>query len=358
MKNDNFFKILFLGVLIFAVFLGDSRYSRNFNQSNNLSNINNSIQSQKIIQSSIDKKLESETKQNEKPYIESQALNLLDNNKNNLNKPLTQSTLTSQETDFIFKYKNQTFIEPQISAEIALIADLKSGKIIWSKNENKLWPIASITKLITASYVLKNFDNKLKITLTEKDVNIPSAGTGNNQNLNAGEIYTVEDLVKWMLLASRNEAAMALANYFGYDQFIGGLNNLIKEAGVKNTNLVDPSGLSASNQATALDLVKIVKNIFEHQPQIFNLTTKKNLTVLDFFSNKKRTIINIHPFAGNSIFLGGKTGQTPLSKENLVSIFNIEKRPVLMLILGSDNRTEDTEKLLSWFKLNFQTVQK
>jgi D-alanyl-D-alanine carboxypeptidase len=358
MKSDNLLKLLFLLALSIGIFFGNSNYNNSLNKNDNLV-LNSSYIKASANESSKNLSLKENNYKKTEPYLISNVDNLASSTVNNLNNNLlNQGVLVSQENGFIFKYKNLDFKEPEINSEIALIGDLKSGKIIWSKNENKKWPIASLTKLITADYVLENFDKNLKITLTENDVNVPRSVSLEDQNLKAGEIYYLKDLVVWMLLSSNNQAPTALANYFGADNFIRELNNLIKKYDVKNTFLSDSTGLSVSNQSTAFDLFKITKFIFENNPEIFNLTTKKNLTVTELSTNKRKTIISIHPFAGENNFLGGKTGEIPLSRQNLISIFNIEKRPVLMLVLGSEDRALDTQKLFSWFKSNFELIQR
>ncbi|MGB9609066.1 MAG: hypothetical protein ACPL3E_01680, partial [Minisyncoccia bacterium] len=101
---------------------------------------------------------------------------------------------------------------------------------------------------------------------------------------------------------------------------------------------------------------KIVQKIFENYPEVLNISTKKSLVVRELEKNNLKTISNIHPFAGQAYFLGGKTGFISKSKENLVSVFNFKNRPILILVLGSDDRAKDTEILFDWVKLNFDTV--
>jgi D-alanyl-D-alanine endopeptidase (penicillin-binding protein 7) len=344
MNNSFLQKILFVVAILIVVFAGNK----------NIYSFKNDLQTT----NSNSLKIKEEIPfvgwpfKNTKDEISISSLNSQLALNNNSSKEILESNL-STPNPFIFKYKSHNYFEPEISAEIALIADLKSEKIIWSKNENKRWPLASLTKLITAVYVLKNFDSKAQIEVKDKDFQ-----NSGDLNLLPGEIYTVSDLIAWMLLPSNNTSAYVLANYKNYDKFMEGMNNLVLDWGVKSTFFKEPSGISVANQSTALDVLKIVKKIYEEYPEVLKITQSKSLNVKDLSKNKIKTIYNTHPFVGEKKFLGGKTGQTDFALQNLVSIFLIKQRPVLFLVMGSKDRTDDTQKILNWFNENFQVVEK
>jgi D-alanyl-D-alanine carboxypeptidase len=355
MNNTNALKLLFLGVLLIAILFGNQNYKLKFNQANVSDNLNSFIAvNQNLNQiNKID-----DLNQTNLSSVQNSFLNNDNNdNKDNyvLKSDLSLNPNLNQVKIFILKNNSSTPID--ISAQVILVGDLKTGEIIWGKNIQKKWPIASLTKLITSAYVFKNFDLKTKITLTEKDVNILDSGTQSNQPLKVGESYYVIDLIKWMMLASRNEAAEALANYFGRENFILGMNNLVKEWGTHSTYFNDPTGLSVSNQSTPEDILKIIQKIYLDYPEILNFSTKKSLNVRELESGFLKTINNINSFAGNSEFLGGKTGFINESKQNLISVFNFKKRPIVILVLGSDDRAKDTEIILNWIKLNVNLVE-
>lgn len=345
MKDSNFLKFLFLFVVIFIILISKNYAKINSNDLNNKIK-NNNLSLENIPRITL-------------PYLGNYESNYNDDfHKKNQLKSDNELGLVGSSLDnkgFIFKYQSSQMTEPKISAIIALVADLKSGDILWSKNLNKRWPIASLTKLITAAYVLKNFDLKTKITIPKYILN--NDQTSSTKNISEGDIYLVGDLVKLMLLSSSNEAAEVLANLENRDSFILGMNDLVKEWGLAFTYFADPTGLSVSNQSTGSDLLKIIYKIKEQYPDILRWSVFKTVEIKEISSKKFKKISNIHPFAGAPNFLGGKTGSTSESKQNLISVFSVEGRPVVILVLGSDDRALDTQSILEWFELNFQLVK-
>lgn len=346
MKDLNFLKFLFLFIIIFTILISRNYARINF-QNYNLDNKikNNNLSLKDIPRATL-------------PYIDGYESNsILNSEINNIKVNNNKLSLvnSSLNTGFILKYKNLKIVEPQISAHIALVADLESKDILWGKNLDKRWPIASLTKLITAAYVLKNFDQKTKIAIsTEKNSNDQATNTLSILN---GEAYLVSDLVKLMLLSSSNEAAELLANLENRDNFIWGMNNLVKEWGANFTYFVDPTGLSMSNQSTAYDLLNIVYKIKEEYPDILKWSSLPSIKIKELNSQKLKKISNIHPFAGVLNFLGGKTGYIPEARQNLISVFNLEGKKIVILILGSNDRAQDTKLILEWFKSNFKLVE-
>ncbi len=238
---------------------------------------------------------------------------------------------------------------PQIFAQAALLADLESGTPYFALNPGRRWPMASITKLMTAVYAREQLGLDSKVTLGSGDFPEPNA-TG---PLTAGDAYTVRDLLSSLLLLSRNEAADALANIFGRANFIAGLNNLAASWGLMETNFGDPSGLSPENQSTPWDLHKMAREIFRTYKDIFDMTAKKTAVITELKSGRSREISNINLLTGVRGFLGGKTGYTDEAGGNLLTLFSHGGRPVFMVVMGSEDRFGETEKLMAWFKRNF-----
>jgi len=240
---------------------------------------------------------------------------------------------------------------PLINAKAAIIADLKTGETYFSTNPDRRWPLASITKLVTAALTMKYNDLSQLATLGDRDFLITE--NENLKYLKVGDSYSIKDLLKIMFLQSSNEAAEALANIKDHNEFIANMNVLIKEWGLTSTYFSDPSGLSAANQSTANDLLKISRIIYEQYPYIFRTTQFQKLLVTELNSGRRQTILNINIFAGQSDFLGGKTGYTEDAGGNLLSVFSYRGQPIVIVILGTDDRFGETEKLLEWFKDSF-----
>ena len=238
--------------------------------------------------------------------------------------------------------------QPKIKAEVALLADLETGQVYYDKNSERRWPMASISKLLSAEFALDQIPADKRITITEQEFEITGGDLA--RGLRVSEQYTLEDLVHAMLIFSSNEAAEAIANSFGRDEFIKGLNLLAANWGMSETHLADPTGLSAANQSTARDLMIATQEIYQLRPEVLETTRQPNAILVELNSGKAQTFTNINSFAGDADFLGGKTGFTNDANGNLLSLFSFEKRPILVVVMGTPDRFGETQKLMDWFK--------
>ncbi len=232
---------------------------------------------------------------------------------------------------------------PVVNGSAALIKDL-NGKIIFKKNLNERWPMASLTKLMTVIIASENLNLNQKITLTDADI----ATEGESGGLRAGEVYTVSDLIRTALVVSSNDAAVALANAYGYQDFINLMQSKAASIGMDKTSYFDPTGLSALNQSTLNDLSKLVSFIFKTYPELLKITTQPIIQITELQSGVFKQLASNNSFAGRLGFLGGKTGYTDEANGNLISLFSHNGRQILIIIFGTNDRFGETEKLLNW----------
>ncbi len=254
-------------------------------------------------------------------------------------------------------YKHKDDPPPEINVQAALVGDVQNGEVFWSRNPDKRWPLASITKLMTAAVISRNMPLNQSTTFTASDFRIESLeqnASSSRFNMSSSSRFTIGDLRKAMLLVSSNESAEAAARVYGRGDFLAKMNANVREWGLTNTFFDDPTGLSSSNQSTAADLLKLAGFIYNRYPEIFRITKIPLVSILDLNSGKKILIKNINNFAGTADFLGGKTGYTDEASGNLLSVFSYRGRPIVIIVLGTEDRFHDTEKLLNWFKNNFK----
>lgn len=237
---------------------------------------------------------------------------------------------------------------PEIATEVGYASDLTTGRELYSLRSERRWPIASITKLMTAYIAYKNYPMS-KIVKVNYDENT-LAGAGNPGTVMVGESFTVQDLLGVMLVSSSNEAAEALAGADSREDFLKQMNNQAKEWGMADTNYEDPTGLSVSNQSNVKDLARLAAKIYTEHPEIFNITRKKTWTALELNTHRKRTVQTTNEFAGQPDFLGGKTGYTTEAGNNLLSVFSLNKMPVVIVVLGADDRFQATRDIYGYLK--------
>ncbi len=234
---------------------------------------------------------------------------------------------------------------PKVNAASALVADF-NGNIFFELYGDRRWPVASITKLVAAAVVSKNLPMHESVTIAAEDFPL---GTGEN-GLKEGERYSVQDLLTATLMQSSNQATEALARFYGRENFISAMNALALEWGLQETRFEDPTGLSVVNQSTAEDLAMLARAIYDRHPELLEITRRESATITELDSERKVIINNINLFAGRADFIGGKTGYTDEAGGNLLSIFSYDNKPVVVVVLGTDDRFGETEKLFNWFR--------
>lgn len=241
---------------------------------------------------------------------------------------------------------------PSLAVEASLVADLSSGTRFMDQNATERWPLASVTKLMTATVVLDKLSSAQKITITQDAFDVdPSEKT-----LRVGDTYYVSDLLKFLLLPSSNVAAEALADAYGRAQFVSEMNARAKAWGMVDTHYDDPSGLAVGSESTAEDLVLLAQKIYTDYPGILATTRTPQATATEIDSERQVSITNINEFAGQGNFVGGKTGYTDQADGNLLSIFLDDGHPIVVVVLGTDDtaRFANTASLYGWFTENFK----
>lgn len=240
---------------------------------------------------------------------------------------------------------------PDVAVQSYIVADLQTGTVFASKNPDERWPTASLTKLMTATVVEDSFATTTSISITN---DMFAVDPQDETTLVVGGTYSVPDLIHTMLMPSSNVAAEAFADFYGYQAFMTAMNARAKVWGMTNTYYDDPSGLSASNESTADDFLKLAQVIYKQYPEIYAITRTPQIYITNESTNTRVLVKSINDFAGDPSFVGGKTGYTPQANENLVSVFNYDGHPLFIVVLGTENRFLNTTALYNWFKANYR----
>ena len=156
-----------------------------------------------------------------------------------------------------------------ISSRSAILMEYQSGDVLFSKDETKHLPVASMVKMMTILISLEelqagNVAFDTKITTTE---NASSMG-GSQVFLDPYVVYSFEDLLKSVIMASANDASVALAEYFNGNEkaFTNRMNKRAKELGMNDTHYANCTGLPAPEQySSAKDTAILLKEILKHE---------------------------------------------------------------------------------------------
>lgn len=244
-----------------------------------------------------------------------------------------------------FPKRKWNVLDPQVDAEAALLYSLDDDMPLFRLNSYVQWPLASLTKLLTTVVILEEVGMSKKIPISQTAVETEGLAGG----LKSGEVYGAKDLLRILLLVSSNDAAAA------FEEFSGGrvtfaklLNDKAKIIGMERTMIEDGSGLSDSNTGTATDLLKLARYILERHPDVFSWTRIPSQVIQPLNTTVIKTIDNIDPLVIEKNFLGGKTGTSPMAKENLVALFTFHNRRVAVILLGSRSRIQTARDLFTW----------
>lgn len=226
----------------------------------------------------------------------------------------------------------------KVTAPSYVVIDMDRDAVVLEKNADKLLPIASVTKLVTAVVAKKLLDQNMFVTLSKEAL----ATYGNEARLREGEKMRVSELLYPLLMVSSNDSSEILARAYGRKEFLKEMNAWVNSIGAYRTYFNDPSGLSPLNVSTARDLSIITKWIHEHEPEIFDITLLKAKTV------RTHTWTNPTHFLNLNSYVGGKNGYTPEADRTSVSLFKLGKQKRLygVMLLGSAARDSDILDLL------------
>lgn len=234
--------------------------------------------------------------------------------------------------------------ESSLTGMAQLVEYLKYNAIVFEKNPDKRWPIASLTKLMTAFVAREKINPDEKIIIREE----AAANLSGKTLFKAGEIFYARDLIQAMLVGSSNNAAVALVGSVGEKDFIDAMQRLANDLRMYNTTYIEPTGLSFVNQSTASDLAKLIVYIYKNDPGILEITRQPEIKIQELKSKEYRIVSNVDLFAGFADFIGGKTGFIDEAGHNLVGLFNVNNEVVLTVVLGAANAFDETRTIKSF----------
>jgi len=244
----------------------------------------------------------------------------------------------------------------KIDAEAAISVEtnlLLQKKVLFKKNEIKILPIASLSKLMTALVVLKNYNLQQRVTITELDI----LQDGKQGNLKTGQILSVKDLLYITLIESSNDAAFALSSIMGQDKFIALMNTEANNIRLLNTRFTDSTGLDFGSYSTAKDLVTLTEYLLNKYPLVRQIIGIKEYDLYLDNGQLHHRLINTNKLLGKiPEVIGGKTGFTNYAKGTFIVIAKSPKEGnyFIHVILGSPDRLEEMKKIINWLNAAYK----
>lgn len=247
-------------------------------------------------------------------------------------------------------------------AKSAILIDSATGKVLYEKNADEMLAPASMTKLGSMLIIMEAIDNGSLSLDDEVTISEEAANMGGSQVfLEAGEVYTVHDLLKGVAIASGNDAVVALAEKVAGSQneFVTMMNERFKEIGAKNTNFVNAHGLDAEGHySTARDMSIIARELLKHE-KILEYTSIYE-EYLEKNDGTKTWLVNTNKLVRFYDGVDGlKTGYTTTAGYCLTATASKDNFRLISVVMGeetSEARSSDTVKMLNYgfntYKIN------
>ena len=254
-----------------------------------------------------------------------------------------------------------------INARTAILQDYLSGEILYEKDPDKSIYPASMTKIMTAIIafdLIKNGDLNLddKFIISENAWRLSSAGYS-SMFIMIGDEVSVEDLLKGIIVASGNDACVALAEGIAgtEEEFAILMTSKAKEIGMDNTNFANSSGINnPDNVSTVRDIMIMSNYLIKNFPEEYKYFSEKEFT-WDRTGGDPITQGNRNPLLYKNLGADGiKTGYLAVERYSLAS--SIYKKGRRLIAVGSgfetkNSRSRESSKLLTWGLTNFDLIE-
>ena len=254
-----------------------------------------------------------------------------------------------------------------IKARTAILQDFFSGEILYEKDPDKSIYPASMTKIMTAIIAFEliksgdlDFDDKFIIS--ENAWRLSSAGYS-SMFIMVNDEVSVEDLLKGIIIASGNDACVALAEGIAgtEEEFAILMTAKAKEIGMMDTNFANSSGINnTENVSTVRDIMTMSNYLIKNFPDEYKYFSEKDFT-WDRTGGDPITQGNRNPLLYKNFGVDGiKTGYLALEKYSLASSVYRNGRRLIAVGSGFDTknaRSKESAKLLTWGLTNFDLVQ-
>ena len=240
-----------------------------------------------------------------------------------------------------------------------ILMEVTTGTVLAEKNAQEQRSPASITKIMT---LLLIFEELEKGTLHLEDEVITSAHAksmgGSQVYLEEGEKQTVETMIKCIVVASGNDASVAMAEHIAGSEagFVDKMNQKAKELGMKDTHFEDCCGLTDSDghYTTAEDVARMSRELITKYPQILNYSSiwMENITHVTAQGTKEFGLTNTNKLIRSlDGCVGLKTGSTSKARFCVSAVAKRENLMLLAVVMGAPDskiRNRDAASLLNY----------
>jgi D-alanyl-D-alanine carboxypeptidase (penicillin-binding protein 5/6) len=223
---------------------------------------------------------------------------------------------------------------PKAAASYVVAVD---GRIVWEKDADRPRLPASLTKLMTALVLVEHgWDPKAEVTVSAR----ASAATGSRAGLHAGERLAAVDLFQAMLIASANDACLALAEHAGggEPEFVSRMNARAHAMGLAATHFANACGHDDEAQRSSAHDLRMIAEAAMANPEISSVVAMREATIATA-KGRKIGLKTGNQLLGNSPGVNGvKSGYTPGAGKCVVVAAERDRKKVLIVLLDAADR--------------------
>ena len=270
-------------------------------------------------------------------------------------------------TVFVLHVSSNLFANPNIQARTGILVDYQSDEILFELDpDSQIYP-ASMTKIMTAIVAFELIrENKLSLddqfVVSENAWRLSQAGYS-SMFIMINDQVSVEDLLKGIIIASGNDACVALAEGIAgsEENFADMMNEKAGEIGMTSTNFTNSSGINdPDNVSTVRDIALMSKYLIKNYPIFYELFAEKSFT-WDRTGGEPIKQGNRNPLLYKNVGVDGvKTGYLAVEKYSLASSMIKKDRRLIAVVSGFETknaRSSESLKLLNWGFRNSNTYE-
>ena len=257
-----------------------------------------------------------------------------------------------------------------LSSASAIVMELSTGTVLYSKNIHKKHYPASITKIMTSLLTLENSSPSDVVTFTEAEAHGIETGSSSMYCV-PGEKFTIEQVLYGIMLQSANEMRLVAADHVAgsVDKFVEMMNQRVAQLGLKDTHFMNPNGLHNDDHYTsAYDMACIAREAWKN-PSFQKICGTRTYQVKS--TNKRKAseilggqLLNHHQMINGyetssryekDYVIGGKTGYTSMAHSTLVTFAEKDGMQLVSVIMkgnsskqGEPNEYTDTTRILDY----------
>lgn len=235
-------------------------------------------------------------------------------------------------------------IEIMAPAKAMIVIEGNTNTVLYKYNENEQLPMASTTKIATAIVAIENcqdFDTKFRVS--DKSIGI----TGTSMYLKEGELLSMKELLYGLILASGNDCAVAIAEYFGSEEiFVGMMNDFVGKLGLINTHFDNPHGLDSDTHYTSAYDLAIITSYALKNDMFRDIVSTQRMVIepteiyqARYLKHKNKLLFKYD----NCI--GVKTGFTDNAGRCLVNAHEENGMEIISVVLNCQPMFEECERL-------------